>query len=141
MPKNDISQYGFKKGFDSRRFGKGAKHSEETKKLLRMGAEGRKILAKRRNKKNNSRSSGKFLKIKYGITMQEYEELLKKQDYRCAICGSYNKTRERRLAVDHSHETGKVRGLLCGSCNVGIGSLKEDKQIFENAIEYLGLNK
>lgn len=56
----------------------------------------------------------------------------------CAICLGINKNGW-RLAVDHDHKTGKIRGLLCGNCNRGIGHLKESKFNFEQSIRYLGL--
>lgn len=63
------------------------------------------------------------------------------QGNKCAICGS-EETDKRRgklraLAVDHDHETGKVRGLLCGACNKGIGLLKDDAEILRKAAAYL----
>lgn len=61
------------------------------------------------------------IKKKYNITEQQYKDLLKKQDYKCAICGLYenNKTNDTiwRLSVDHDHKTNKIRGLLCNKCN------------------------
>lgn len=78
---------------------------------------------------------------KYGISLVTYEEMLDKQDHKCAIC-SVNETmvirgKQYRLAVDHDHKTGKVRGLLCSSCNRGIGYLRDDINIFKKAIDYL----
>jgi hypothetical protein len=52
------------------------------------------------------------------------------------ICRENNKN-NRTLAVDHCHESGKIRGLLCLTCNVGLGMFKEDVDIMKNAIEYL----
>lgn len=89
----------------------------------------------------NNRIRNNHLKRYYGITHIEYEQILLKQDNRCAICGCYSDKQKRKFAVDHNHITKEVRGLLCSNCNTGIGSLKENKQIFENAMEYLGLNK
>jgi len=75
------------------------------------------------------------LKHRYGITIEEYEQMEKEQKGVCKIC---KKKPEGHLHVDHSHKTKKVRGLLCGCCNRGIGLLKEDPQIFLNSLEYLG---
>lgn len=79
------------------------------------------------------------LKNKYGITQKEYEEMAEAQQWKCAICGcietgtknSYN------LSVDHCHDTGLIRGLLCHYCNVGIGYFKENVNNMQNAINYL----
>ena len=76
------------------------------------------------------------LKKKFGITLEQYDVMFARQDGRCAICGGYNKS-SRRLAVDHCHETGVVRGLLCSPCNTGIGHLKDSHHILQNAIDYL----
>lgn len=70
---------------------------------------------------------------KYGLTEIEFAELLEAQDHECPIC-------ERIMnppVVDHDHETGEVRGLLCKMCNTAIGLLREDTWALENAIEYL----
>lgn len=72
---------------------------------------------------------------KYGITLEQYEQLEKKQKGVCAICG--NKNQNKKLDVDHCHKTGKVRGLLCSNCNNGLGKFKDDKTLLNKAIKYL----
>lgn len=62
------------------------------------------------------------LRCKFGITLEEYDEMLEEQGGVCAVCGGTCKT-GKALAVDHDHETGKVRGLLCSNCNQAIGKL------------------
>ena len=76
---------------------------------------------------------------KYNITLEEYDKLLEKQDYRCIICGSVGsgRVKYKRLCVDHNHETGQVRGLLCHKCNMAIGYVKEDPQIIINMLNYM----
>ena len=81
------------------------------------------------------------LKKAYGITLDQYNEMLSKQDGKCMIClsdnnGFYNK-KPKAFAVDHCHTTGKIRGLLCGDCNTGIGLLKDNIDLLNNAIKYL----
>lgn len=74
----------------------------------------------------------------YGLTPEMYDGLLKNQNYKCAICGEEQNAQHRnKLYVDHNHETGKVRGLLCNNCNFAIGHLKDDIQLLKNAIKYL----
>ncbi len=73
---------------------------------------------------------------KYGITIDQYEDLLIKQNGVCAICHQTCKTGT-RLAVDHNHITGKIRGLLCTNCNRGIGMFQENILILKSAIQYL----
>lgn len=72
-------------------------------------------------------------RYKYGITLRTFEEMLVDQKGVCAICKSANK-----LAVDHDHKTGLVRGLLCYSCNSGIGQFRDNPTYLEAAIRYLG---
>lgn len=80
---------------------------------------------------------------KYGLTEEDYNGLLEDQQGRCAICRSDESHRtERRynLFVDHCHSTGKVRGLLCHHCNVGLGHFKDQQDLLTKAIEYLNEN-
>lgn len=81
------------------------------------------------------------LKKKYGITLQEYNSMLKQQNGVCAICGEHETTvikgKVMSLSVDHCHTTNKVRGLLCNHCNHAIGKLKDDVALLEKAIAYL----
>lgn len=60
------------------------------------------------------------LKRTFGISLDGYEQLLKDQDGKCAICDKTPEEEGKALAIDHSHETGKIRGLLCFSCNAGV---------------------
>ena len=72
------------------------------------------------------------LKRLYNITLEQWNEMFKAQDGLCAI------RREKSARhVDHCHSTNKVRGLLCGTCNTGIGHLRESKAIMLSAISYL----
>lgn len=72
------------------------------------------------------------------ITRTEYSRLLIAQEFKCAICGIDASELTRELSVDHSHETDEVRGLLCTHCNFGLGNFKEDIELINKAIEYLG---
>lgn len=65
------------------------------------------------------------LKSRYGISKEEYEELVAAQNGVCAICANPCKTGQ-RLVVDHNHTTGKNRGLLCKSCNLHLGVLEKE---------------
>lgn len=73
---------------------------------------------------------------KYGLTLDQYDELSIQQGDVCALCGNVNKN-GKRLFVDHNHKTGQVRGLLCNNCNSGLGFFRDNPQILANAIEYL----
>jgi len=76
---------------------------------------------------------------KYGLTENDYENMLSRQGYLCAIClrEEPNMHQYQRLAVDHDHKTGKVRGLLCSQCNTAIGKLQHSPRILKRAIMYL----
>jgi Recombination endonuclease VII len=74
------------------------------------------------------------LKKIYGISLDDYNEILAKQGDGCAICGtSLNHSGH----VDHCHTTGMVRGVLCSQCNTAIGKFKDDIELLDNAIAYL----
>ena len=74
----------------------------------------------------------------YGITLSEYAEMLSQQDGVCAICGSSGSGKDLdRLVVDHCHSTGKVRGLLCWPCNIGIGMFKDNEKLLNKVVSYL----
>ena len=84
-----------------------------------------------------------ILKTKYGIGISEYEQMHIDQGGVCAICGKPETAADRRtkvtrkLSVDHCHNEGHVRGLLCGKCNPGIGLFMHDEGLLMKAIEYL----
>ena len=85
------------------------------------------------------------LKSVYGITVEHYESMRKSQGNLCAICGKAETKKILgkvvRLAIDHCHTTGKVRGLLCQNCNHGIGMLKDDVSLMQRAISYLEVSR
>ena len=76
----------------------------------------------------------------YNINLEEYNKLVELHQGGCAICRQPCKTHE-RLSVDHDHNTGIVRGLLCQKCNTAIAMLNEDEDLFWNALEYLKKHK
>lgn len=77
------------------------------------------------------------LKCKYGIDAAQFDEILKQQNFRCAICGISQAETNRYLCVDHCHRSKKVRGLLCTRCNAGIGNFKESTENLLKAINYV----
>lgn len=80
-----------------------------------------------------------WLKSRYGMTIEEYEERAKNQFNRCAICGrtAEQVDPKKRLAIDHNHTTNEKRGLLCRHCNTGLGLFQDDPNILRMAIDYL----
>lgn len=76
-------------------------------------------------------------KTLYGISLQEYNQMLREQGGKCKICGTPHTELGRGLYVDHCHLTGEVRGLLCQACNVALGLFKDSTKVLEQAIRYL----
>ena len=87
--------------------------------------------------KNRDKVSAYGRKERYGLMNDTYELMLKKQENSCAICLlPFVKTPH----VDHCHKTGKIRGLLCSSCNTGLGAFKDDVPTIQNALDYIVYN-
>lgn len=74
---------------------------------------------------------------KYGITSEDFDKLYSKQLGRCAICNTHQIDLNKTLSVDHCHTTGKVRGLLCMTCNAGLGMFKDNLNYLDNAFYYI----
>jgi hypothetical protein len=81
-----------------------------------------------------------YLKKKYGISSIEKTKMLKDQENKCAICKT-SFLGAKGTHVDHCHETGKIRNLLCMRCNVGLGNFKDNTDLLRKAIEYLEIHK
>lgn len=92
----------------------------------------------RANKKAKARQKDWHLKRKYGISLSEFKDLMLKQGGVCAIC--YQPEVGQALSVDHSHKTGKIRGLLCDTCNTTLGKFKDNADRFISAAVYLAKN-
>jgi hypothetical protein len=86
-----------------------------------------------------------WIRHKYGIELEDYEEIRLVQNNLCAICGKaetsihkrYGHSKVRQLCIDHDHDTGKIRGLLCQRCNQGLGLFQENIDNLNKAVEYL----
>lgn len=82
-----------------------------------------------------------YLRKNYGITLEEYKEMVVNSGGKCNICGdvgfTMNRNQRSPLVIDHCHATGKVRGLLCHNCNRALGLFKDNIQTLETAIRYL----
>ncbi len=74
-------------------------------------------------------------RLKYGIVLDDYERMFEKQQGLCKIC--HNPPKTRTLAVDHDHQTGRVRGLLCNPCNLLLGCVQDQVERLQAAIRYL----
>ena len=96
---------------------------------------------KLRRKLNRAKYRNAWLMRKYGINLDQYKELLDSQNGQCPICliskEEHLKRHGRFLYVDHCHQKGKVRGILCDHCNNGLGRFKDNVEFLKRAIEYL----
>jgi Autographiviridae endonuclease VII len=77
----------------------------------------------------------RHMKYWYGLSNKEYNQILIEQDYKCQIC-EVDLHSQKKINVDHNHDTGQIRSILCVRCNLSIG-LIEDKEWIEKALEYL----
>jgi hypothetical protein len=87
--------------------------------------------------KNLDRVKDALLRKNFGISLTTYKHILDTQGHVCAICGQQEVAPNRALAVDHSHITGKVRGILCSLCNRGLGMFRDDAKRLEQALVYV----
>ena len=85
------------------------------------------------NRANPAARRRVHLKAKYGITPEDYNSMYAEQEGRCGICRDAHSL----LVVDHDHETGRIRGLLCRKCNAAIGQLKDDPALLWRALAWL----
>ena len=116
--------------------------NKATKKWRESNPEVIKEIRKRSDAKRKQRRRERALENKYGITYVDYLFLLESQNGVCFICGRPERLLGkggciRPLNVDHDHITGKIRGLLCASCNLALGNLEDNISYFKSAIEYL----
>jgi hypothetical protein len=79
----------------------------------------------------------RLLKEQFGMTVDDYMAMYEKQGGKCAICGMDKNGTRKNFCVDHNHETGKIRGLLCHNCNVSVGLMKDDPLLLRAAATYL----
>lgn len=83
------------------------------------------------------RAKHRAIKHSYGVTLEQWNTMFEAQKGCCAICRKHASEIKRGLAVDHNHETGAVRALLCLPCNTALGMFAEDLSTLTAAIEYL----
>lgn len=83
-------------------------------------------------RKNHGTTRNKHLKERYGVTAEDVAAMISEQGGKCAICGERDAEH-----VDHDHATGEVRGILCFTCNVGLGNFQDRTDLMEKAVRYL----
>ena len=107
-------------------------YSRNTEKVRRKTSEYQRNHPEMRNKKNLKHTLKKF-----NLTIDDYNKMFKEQDGRCGCCGKHQSELEKRLHIDHCHDTDKVRGLLCWECNASIGKLGDNLDGVLKAVSYL----
>ena len=114
------------------------KKQEYNKEWHKQNKDKRREYKKEYHKQNKDKRREYHLKSTYGIDEAEWNRMFEAQGGRCAICGSEDpKGNHGVFHVDHCHTTGKVRGLLCDTCNRGLGMFYDNTNTLKNAIEYL----
>lgn len=78
-----------------------------------------------------------YIKMKYGLSLAQYIEKLKAQNFLCAICQVELQTSGSGTHLDHDHKTGQLRAFLCTNCNRAIGHFHDDVKVLQSAIDYL----
>jgi hypothetical protein len=121
---------------------KSRKHNKEkirarAKAYRKNNRESLRAAAKARYKADRDRIRAARWLTRFGITPEEYDARLAAQGGHCAICPSTTPVKGKFFHVDHDHETGKVRGLLCMNCNTGLGHFKDSTGLLRAAAEYL----
>ncbi len=104
----------------------------------------RKAKARARYGRSGKGLREKYLKYSYNLTLEQYEEMSLKQEHKCAICKELPKLTKGKsvaLVVDHDHETGKVRKLLCDPCNRGLGQFESRPEALLTAYDYIKEHK
>lgn len=99
---------------------------------------------KRKLVSNDAKRRDYNLQYKYGVTKEWFDEMLVYQDFGCAVCDKKFTGEEyghKAMVVDHSHDTGAPRGLLCRVCNLGLGKFRDSEELLQNAIKYLQSHK
>jgi hypothetical protein len=121
-----------------------ARYQRERRRSDPIYAERQRALVRKRSKERWADPEYRFRKLKqraairYGITVEEYDALFEVAGNKCGICGTPHTDKPYgRLNVDHCHETGKVRGVLCSPCNTGLGNLGDDIKSVKLALAYL----
>lgn len=91
-------------------------------------------------RKNPEKHLSYKYKNKFGLTIEDFKILLCRQGNKCAICNRDHQY-YKKFCIDHDHETGMIRGILCWNCNVGLGHFKDSTENLKGALRYLSKNK
>ena len=139
MPfKDPEAQRAYFKAIDAKRSGdqkRKARRRETNRLWYATNKERKNATRKAWRARNPERELNQALSGHYGITADEYRNMLARQNGVCKICDGENNCK--RLWVDHCHTTNKIRGLLCASCNTGIGNLQDSPALLRKAADYI----
>ena len=131
----------YNKEYNKKRVYKSRAGSPVTKKYRDANKNKRNEYLKEWSKKNPEKRRAQKYRHRYGIGILDYNEILKTQGERCAICkASSPGERLKHFVVDHCHVSKEVRGLLCDNCNKGLGHFKDSANSMESAILYIKQN-
>lgn len=98
----------------------------------------RNVRQKARYRENPEIHRAYLLKQKYSMTLEDYDQMIVDQGGKCKICGTETPNcHHKRFVVDHNHATNEVRGLLCSTCNTGLGNFSDNPEIILKAAQYL----
>lgn len=118
------------------------KRRAESRDNYQRNADARRAYGRRYNREQREKRADfdrhSNLRRLYGITPEDYDQMVMTQCGLCAICGEPETVKKGMLAVDHDHDTGEIRGLLCARCNSGLGLLQDDPERVTSALAYLG---
>lgn len=88
--------------------------------------------------KNREQKRAWYFRRTYGLTLEDVAAMFHKQDGRCAICGAFlDLSNMYSYAIDHCHETGQIRGMLCKLCNASLGGFRDSQVLLKKAGDYL----
>lgn len=118
---------------------------KEKKRLFQLENPDKRYLANKKYQEQNKEKIRFWLKKSrlkrmYGITIEDYDCIFNKQQGKCACCGILNENLTKELSVDHCHETGKIRGLLCHNCNTALGLIKDNVDVLKQMLIYISTN-
>lgn len=94
-----------------------------------------------KNQYQKYKKQGKIYKLKklYNLTLEEIDQMATTQNHKCILCGK--SLMETKRCTDHDYETGKVRGILCDNCNMGLGHFHDNPELLRKAAIYVETNK
>ena len=132
---------GYKNKGDKAAYDKEYLQRPEVKERIRAYEKTPERIEKNRERDRNRYPKRKWHLImsKYGLCKEDFESMLEGQENKCAICEFefHDESKSTRPHIDHCHDSGSVRGLLCNNCNAGLGQFKDDPGLLSSAIEYL----